>query len=62
MAYINPRLRNPAEGSAMAPIKTGPDWCEIAAAVGAIISFALAAATVALLYLEWDLCTKFIGQ
>lgn len=62
MAYINPRLRNPAEGAA-APTKTtgsaAPDWISGACA---IIAFCLAAATLTILYLEWDLYTKFIAS
>ncbi|MBR4318323.1 MAG: hypothetical protein IKW23_01595 [Kiritimatiellae bacterium] len=61
MAYINPRLRNPAEGAAAtkatAPAKT--DWI---GGVCAIIAFGLAAATTAILYMEWDLYTNFIGR
>lgn len=60
MAYINPRLRNPAEGApvvAKAAPKT--DWIGF---VAALIAFGLAAATVAIVYLDWDLYTKFIGK
>ncbi|MBQ9694348.1 MAG: hypothetical protein IJV69_06290 [Kiritimatiellae bacterium] len=60
MAYINPRLRNPAEGTAQPTTgKAKTDWIGGACA---IIAFCLAAATTAILYMEWDLYTSFIGR
>lgn len=59
--YINARLRNPAEDMAAAkPIGTAKtDWIGGACA---IVAFCLSVALVTILYFEWDLYTKFIGQ
>lgn len=62
MAYINPRLRNPAEDATANTKATGKAPTDWIGGACAIIAFGLAAATLAILYLEWDLVTKFIGQ
>jgi hypothetical protein len=64
MAYINPRLRNPAEAAAAAPKAKAVNnglW-EILACVGAVATLALAAATLALIYFENELYVGFIGR
>ncbi len=58
--FIAARLRNPAEEAAAkkkTPAKT--DWIGGACA---IVAFALAAATAAFLWLDFDTLTTFIGK
>lgn len=65
MAYINPRLRNPAEAAAATAPKasaTNNGLWEILACVGAVATLALAAATLALIYFENELYIGFIGR
>lgn len=56
--FIAARLRNPSEVNA-APVKAKQDYI---GGIVSIVAFLVAAATLAILYLDWDTVTLYTGR